>query len=768
VSGTARATICAGAAALLALALASASPGGAVTPPRAGPVPSLEPAATAELWQQLTRSPRPLQSGAPGCRPLRAVFYAASDWLRLATKLAAAGSPCAEHFISIPPLVADKTRPRADQAWRVRALGPRFHALAEIHLAAWAQWVAATGGTWYEAGVEARRRMAAAGYDVARGDAWAVNELSSAVRRGDGSARADALAFLRGLYEGEGAPVRGAVFVVGIGQGTADLSTYKGFLERWLADAEFWSEASAYVSDWGQEVYGDYRRHAVPGAALAVRREALHDLLQHPLLLSGAGPEAAAAARTYLQAAYTPLASAAWRWESGFGWTAIEAEEMKHYLSAQVYAMRAFADTGAQAPPDRAGFAWAPRNSAGLAPGEFAARSGELLDRLAAALRDSGEPLDAADPGIGACGPPGENRWCGGELAGAAFNQAWRLLRIWGRPALAFATEPQNLTAGVASAPLAVELRTSAGLPQVTPAPIDVSLSTSSPRGGFSTSAEGPWTPTLTVTVPGGASASQPFHYLDLQAGSATVMAAVSGADTGSQAQAVAPAGLASLSLSPPEVTLAPGAGALFTALGADAYGNPVPVASVAWTLLEGTPGTLSAADGNPVTFIAGAATGAGAVVATTEGGLSASAAVTVAEAAPPSEAPAPPPPPEPPAPSPPPPNAPAIPPPASSAPLTPPRSAAVALAPLSIGKPRLLGRRVLVELVLPRRARVSLALWRSGTRLVLSTRTFAAGRRVAALTLPRKLAPGRLTLVTSVRGQGLARTARAGLRLRA
>ncbi len=33
-----------------------------------------------------------------------------------------------------PALTANKTMPRPDQAWRIRALGPRFHAMAEAHL----------------------------------------------------------------------------------------------------------------------------------------------------------------------------------------------------------------------------------------------------------------------------------------------------------------------------------------------------------------------------------------------------------------------------------------------------------------------------------------------------------------------------------------------------------------------------------------------------------------------------------------------------------
>ena len=159
---------------------------------QSAPVPSLEPQATQELWQQLVRHRtfRPYAVGAD-CRPLRAVFYAATDWLRLATKLAAAASPCAQYYVSVPPVVADKTKPRPDQAWRIRALGPNVHALAEIHFTAWQKWVTSTGSGWYQAGVEARRRMASAGYDVAAGDTWALNELSSAVRRGDGTRRSD-------------------------------------------------------------------------------------------------------------------------------------------------------------------------------------------------------------------------------------------------------------------------------------------------------------------------------------------------------------------------------------------------------------------------------------------------------------------------------------------------------------------------------------------------------------------------------------------------
>jgi len=112
---------------------------------------------------------------ADGCRSLRAVFYAATGSLTLAQGLAANASVCAQYYVSVPPLAADKTQMRNGVAGPMRALGSSFHALAEVNVSAWQGWVASTGSSWYQAGVEARRRMSAAGFDVAGGDTWAVN-----------------------------------------------------------------------------------------------------------------------------------------------------------------------------------------------------------------------------------------------------------------------------------------------------------------------------------------------------------------------------------------------------------------------------------------------------------------------------------------------------------------------------------------------------------------------------------------------------------------
>lgn len=367
--------------------------------------------------------PAPAAAGA-GCRPAELVFYAARDWGRLTTKLAERASPCADYYVSIPPLVADKTISRPNQTWRFRQYGHRFHALAEIHWTAWQKWVRATGRTWHEAGVEARRRMAAAGYDPANGDTWAVNEFPSSVRRNLGTARADARAFVAGLYEGDGVPMQGAVFVIGVRHGTEDASLYKSTLKAWLADTPFWLDMQRTVRFWAQEVYGDARRWGVPGTDPALRRDLLNDFLQHSAKLGAAAPPKYDAARMFLAHAHTPIGNAGWQWPAGLGWTMVSGDQMRHFVSSQVYAFRHFA--AGRTAPDRFGFAWAPNNESSLPYRQFVAQTAQLLDRLGAALAGSGTqwPLD---PGIQACGTD----WCGADVRGASFTGAWRIFGSW-------------------------------------------------------------------------------------------------------------------------------------------------------------------------------------------------------------------------------------------------------------------------------------------------------------------------------------------------
>jgi len=624
---------------LLACALAGlvlvqpALAAGPVPAPPPAPVPSLEPQVTQALWRELTHRPvtfRSLEAEA-SCRPLRAVFYAATDWLRLATRLAASASPCAQYYVSVPPIVADKTKPRPDQAWRIRALGPSFHALAEIHYTAWQKWVASTGSSWYQAGVEARRRMAAAGYDVAAGDTWALNEVSSAVRRGDGSGRDNVRELLRGLFDaaGEGPPTRGVVFVVGIGQRVPELATYKARTQEWLQDSAFWIDMNAYVSDWSQEVYGDVRSYAAPGAPLASRRDALVEYLRHQDLLAAAGGAASGTANAFFSNAGSALANAAWQWGSAFGWTLVDETLMQQYVSAEVYALRNHGARAGRA-EDRFGFAWAPRNSDALAAGDFTRQSGAVLDRLAAAIRDSGNDTPS-DPGVGACGAAAQGTWCAGDLPDGKLTDNWRAFRAWSPTTLAFVSPPQTIAAGAVSGPISLQVQV-AGVPARPVAAVTATIASSSPTGTFATVPTGPFTPTVAFQLPAGTFSTVQLYYQDPTAGAATITAAAAGVVSGTQLLTVGGAAPVSLRVEPSAATVLPGQSVTLTATGVDAFGNATP-ASALWTVAPDGLGTLSPASGASTTFTAGDAAGNAqvtATIATPAGTLTATAAVTI------------------------------------------------------------------------------------------------------------------------------------------
>ena len=219
---------------------------------------------------------------------------------------------------------------------------------------------------------------------------------------------------------------------------------------------------ATYVSDWSQEVYGDLRAHAVPGEPTAVRREYLNDYLQYELVLGNRRP-AGDRGRT-LVPRRRPTARS--RTERGRGrppgagrWC--PAEQMAAYLAAQVDALRFFSATTAQ-PRDHWGFAWAPRNTTGIPAADFAAQTGQLLDRLAAAIRDSAEatrPRDVGDRRVRAPGPglplPGRPPGCEPQRGVAVVPL---VDAVDPRPS---ARAPPTLPAGTASPPLTVSVAAS-------------------------------------------------------------------------------------------------------------------------------------------------------------------------------------------------------------------------------------------------------------------------------------------------------------------
>jgi hypothetical protein len=372
----------------------------------------------------------------PDCRiHLQAIFYAETDWLRLGQKLAADPSPCSDYYISIPPLSNDKTHFRVLQDDLIRALGPRFHPVAEINISGntgWADWVRTNHKTWTEAGIEARRRMAVAGYDVASGETWAINELSSAVRRNTGAARANMAELIHALHDADGTlpAAQGIVFVIGIDQDLADVSTYKATMESWLQDNGFWGEMTRDVRWWSQEAYPNSFNWGVAGAPRAIRAEHFNDYLQHPLTLAEAGPASVRTARDFLEHSYTALTSSAWRWPSAFGNTDISQEQMDDFVSEEIFSVRHYVGSHPQSIPQGFfGTAWAPLKPAAVSNSDFATQTALILERLASGLHYSYSQGGSSQEG--ACGVPGDHAFCDEDVAGAAFNDAWKQFSDW-------------------------------------------------------------------------------------------------------------------------------------------------------------------------------------------------------------------------------------------------------------------------------------------------------------------------------------------------
>jgi hypothetical protein len=599
---------------------------GQAAPRRTPIVPSLTPNATAKLWRQLVAHPHRFNARQQAnCRPLRGVFYAQTDWLRLATRLAAAPSPCAQYYVSVPPLAASKITLRNGQAALIRALGANFHALAELNWTAWSQWVKAGNGSWFDAGVEFRKRMAAAGFDVTAGDTWAVNEFPSTVRSTAGADRQAARDLVRGLFTGDGTlpQVKGVVWIVGLGQALTDTTLYQTNLQNWMGDSGFWTDMSAYVSDWSQEVYPDWRKTAVPGSTTQQRRDSLIDYLEHEIVLARVAPPAIQPASAFIQQTYSPLASAAWSWASGYGYSAIPYDQMQSFVSLQVYALRAYSVSTGQA-QDHWGFGWAPRNPGGLSANDFAGHTQAILDRMAAAIRDSAALSNPSDPGVEAC-----TNTCAGDYPGATFTGVWQSFRTWTQPLLSFTTPPQTVAAGAPSAAMNLVLLNATGAQQPAQAPLTITLGSSSPRGQFSLAPTGPFTPTLQLSIAQGGTAAGPFYYTDTRAGSETITAAAGGVVSATQSETILPGVPVSMKVTTTAHTVAALGSATLNAVGTDQYGNAVPV-SAAWTLQPATLGIMRPATGATVAFVAGAKGGSGTITAT-GAGFTASTPIAVA-----------------------------------------------------------------------------------------------------------------------------------------
>ena len=359
------------------------------------------------------------------------IFWGGVQWVELGQALAKNSSDCIEYFISIPPEDNERSALRDAVAFEeVRSLSPRIHPVAEIRFTGetgWREWVTgphpdfAEGRTFYDAGVEARRRMEQSGLDVENGETWALNELSVEVLEDAPGWRDEVREFMRGLYEGEpGMPkARGIVFNIFVPSDLTDVTAYKASLQAWLEDEAFWRDLDRYVDFFAEEVYPSPLTWGVADSSLDTRTDHLQDYLFHLLELTKATPDdSAVAARGFLLSAYLPLANAAWPHE-GIGQTnLISAEAMSAFVSAQAEAIRTYAGARREDGRVKIGFAWAPNAAE---PGYSDQGRDVVLAGLTAALRAAYEED----------GDPCADDACAAEVEGASFNDAWTSFASW-------------------------------------------------------------------------------------------------------------------------------------------------------------------------------------------------------------------------------------------------------------------------------------------------------------------------------------------------
>jgi hypothetical protein len=400
---------------------------------------------------------------APCDESVEVVIWTQLNWNRFAEGFEANPLPCAEYWFSLPPGAVATNLRAAGVFNEIRRHGPQFHPMAEMRLgtpSGWYAWVndstVLPRRTWYDAGVEFRRRMADRGLDVTKGETWLLNEFDRGTVRDSPPAdttepyysRADMRELIRGLYEGDiGMPPAPGAVEIGINythQDMSDAAAYKEELKDFLLDSPFWADMDGRVRWMIKEAYPDARNHGVPDSTRTKRRRQMEQYLFHMADLAADAPKEASVAKNFLRDTYMTMGSASWATggplddgRTGHGWTLFPLEDMLHFVSEQVYAMRYYADAHPKfGPAGRLGFSWQPANNAippsivALPEAEFEAGQEAIADRIGSAVRHAyASPLA---PAIDACRPPGSGeQWCNSVVPGAKFTDNWLDFAYW-------------------------------------------------------------------------------------------------------------------------------------------------------------------------------------------------------------------------------------------------------------------------------------------------------------------------------------------------
>ncbi len=339
----------------------------------------------------------------------------------LPNAFAAAQDRCTRYYVHLPALAADKTMPRAG-ADKVHALGPNFHAIAEFSWGAWRDWIAASPGTrdWEQAGKLFRQRMIDAGYDVAAGDTWAINEFPLSTHTGADDVWAHEQSAVKGLYEGGGTSSQGVVYIAGMGQDLQNFAVYKPNIKGWLQQDAYWADMNRYVRWFSVEVYAD--PHLNCRSDVVADRENLDAYLEHVPRLAAQGGAATQVAHDYLDHAYLPLLNEAWNSNNGFGDNLIDLGAFEKFSRLQVYASHVWAANHAY-PGRRIGFAWAPKDST-------ATQESDLTAVIAGSVARSYPAGGFYGLGKYACSSSGSLDGCGCQVNGS-YNTGWNTFGGW-------------------------------------------------------------------------------------------------------------------------------------------------------------------------------------------------------------------------------------------------------------------------------------------------------------------------------------------------
>ena len=393
--------------------------------------------------------------GAAACtKRVNVVFWTANRHRALADALAANPAACADYYISIPALEGDRKLLRAGSVFReVRDLGPQFHSLAEVTLGltGWAQWVEAGNGSWYDAGVEFRRRMAERNLQPELGHTWLVNEFDHTTRLDlavrptgttPGYPRTAMRDLIRGLYEGApGMSPAPGIVEIGIAQShqnLPDVPAYKEQMKAWLQDGDFWDAMDGKIGWLAHEVYADTRYHGVPGSRLEERRRHLVDYQEHLLELVKAGGRRVLPARAFFKETFMPFTNGggyvapggdAQDFESGHGNTDVPLDQMMKFVSEQVNAVEYYWERHLRDDATRTiGFSWQPANRRGLPLAQFNAEVDIQAAHLAAVLAATYGPDGSSKS---ACLRETGTDWCTMQRPDAAFRDEWELFSAW-------------------------------------------------------------------------------------------------------------------------------------------------------------------------------------------------------------------------------------------------------------------------------------------------------------------------------------------------